>query len=77
MPIVNSVNLNGVLDNTPQRFDFDWDLSFYRSNYLVGLNPLSGIDGLENGLKFGLGWESTIRSLMLGLLMALFPYLVI
>ncbi len=29
VPTVNSVSLNGVLDDTPQQFDFDWDLSFY------------------------------------------------
>lgn len=44
VPTVNSVSLNGVLDNTPQQFDFNWNLSFYWYNYLISLNPLSGTD---------------------------------
>ena len=46
MPTVNSVSLNGVLDDTPQLFNLYWDLSFYWSNYFITLNPLSQTDGL-------------------------------
>lgn len=46
VPTVNSVSLNGVLDDTPQLFNLYWDLSFYWSNYFITLNPLSQTDGL-------------------------------